>query len=95
MVDWRFWHDWFHDTVMAGSFNWLSTRWLAEYVDQRGHRRLRQRPGALVTQGSPAACARIQTGYVRNYALSVLLGVVFIVGYLLFVSCEAAAGSDA
>jgi len=40
--------------------------------------------GALVR--SFAATIRLyQTGYVRNYALSILLGVIFVVGYFLMV----------
>ena len=35
MVDWRFWHDWFHEKVIAGSYNWLSNVGLNFYVDQR------------------------------------------------------------
>ncbi len=31
----------------------------------------------------PARMRRVQTGYVRNYALSVFLGVVIILGYLI------------
>ncbi len=32
VVDWRFWHDWFHDTVLLGGFN-LITRLLALRID--------------------------------------------------------------
>jgi NADH-quinone oxidoreductase subunit L len=27
VVEWRFWHDWFHDTVIAGGYNALSASW--------------------------------------------------------------------
>ncbi len=33
---------------------------------------------------SSAGLRRIQSGYVRNYALSILLGAVLVVGYYLF-----------
>ncbi len=45
VIDWRFWHDWFHEKVIAGSYNWFSNVLLNEYVDQRGIDRARERPG--------------------------------------------------
>jgi len=38
---------------------------------------------ASVTQRASASLRKIQNGFVRSYALSVLLGVVLILGYLL------------
>ena len=32
LIDWRFWHDWFHEVVIAGVFNTLS-RFSAEFLD--------------------------------------------------------------
>jgi NADH-quinone oxidoreductase subunit L len=80
-VDWRFWHDWVHESVIADNFQRL-TRFLANPVDigiidgiANGL--------ASVTQRTSASLRKIQNGFVRSYALSVLLGVVLILGYLL------------
>jgi NADH-quinone oxidoreductase subunit L len=78
-IDWRFLHDWFHDSVIAGTF-------------QRGAMFLANPFDLGIVDGAVNGLARlvgwcsarlrqIQTGYVRNYALSVLLGVVIIVAY--------------
>jgi len=80
-VDWRFWHDWFHDVVIARSYKVL-TRVLAVQIDlgiidgiANGLARLSQK--------FAASMRRLQTGFVRNYALAMFLGVVFILGYLI------------
>jgi NADH-quinone oxidoreductase subunit L len=39
---------------------------------------------ATVTQGLASRARRLQTGFVRNYALAVFVGVVVILGYLIF-----------
>jgi NADH-quinone oxidoreductase subunit L len=83
VVDWRFWHDWFHETVIAGSYNWLSNIALNRYADQRGIDAVANGLGD-VTQWVSAAARKIQNGFVRSYALSVLLGVVLILGYLIW-----------
>jgi len=82
VIDWRFWHDWFHETVIAKTYNWLSHIALDKYADQRGIDALANGLGA-VTQNLSAVLRRIQNGFVRSYALSVLLGVVVILGYLI------------
>ena len=82
VIDWRFWHDWFHERVIAGTYNWLSNIALDKYFDQRGIDAVANGL-ATVTQGLSAVMRRLQNGFVRSYALSVLLGVVLIVGYLI------------
>ncbi len=82
LIDWDIWHDWFHDKVIAGTFNWL-TKILAVQID------LGIIDGianglATVTQRSAGSMRRLQTGFVRNYALAVFVGVVVILGYLIF-----------
>ena len=79
VIDWRFWHDWFHDVVIAGTFKWGAVK-LANSID------LDIIDGSVngmarVVRWCSAQLRQIQTGYVRNYALSVLLGVVIIVAY--------------
>ncbi len=81
VVDWRFWHDWFHDKVLAGGYN-LLTRLLAVQIDLGIIDGIANGLGALA-QRSAGSLRRIQTGYVRNYALSIFLGVVIILGYLI------------
>jgi NADH-quinone oxidoreductase subunit L len=83
VIDWRFWHDWFHETVIAGTYNWLSNIALNRYADQRGIDAVANGLGD-VTQWLSATARRIQNGFVRSYALSVLLGVVLILGYLIW-----------
>jgi NADH-quinone oxidoreductase subunit L len=81
VVDWKFWHDFFHDTIIAGGFN-LLTRLLAVQIDLGGIDSFFNGL-AVLTQRLAGSLRRIQTGLVRNYALSVMLGVVFILGYLI------------
>jgi NADH-quinone oxidoreductase subunit L len=82
VVDWRFWHDWFHEKVIAGTYNWLSNIALNRYADQQGIDAFFNNWGS-VTQWVSANLRKIQNGFVRSYALSVLVGVVLILGYLL------------
>ena len=82
MIDWRFWHDWFHETVIAGTYNWVSKIGLNLYADQRGIDAMANGLGRF-TQWLSATLRKVQNGFVRSYALSVLLGVVLIVGYLI------------
>ncbi len=82
MIDWRFWHDWFHEKVIAGSYNWLSNVGLDFYVDQRFIDRIANGLGNG-TKSLSGVVRTIQNGFVRSYALSVLLGVVIILGYLI------------
>ncbi|MGD8404118.1 MAG: NADH-quinone oxidoreductase subunit L [Anaerolineales bacterium] len=81
-VDWRFWHDWFHEKVIAGTYIWLSNIGLNLYFDQRGIDAIANGLGNA-TKKLSASMRRIQNGFVRSYALSVFLGVVIILGYLL------------
>jgi NADH-quinone oxidoreductase subunit L len=82
VIDWRFWHDWFHETLIAGTYNWLSKIVLNRDIDQRGIDAVANGLGT-VTQWLSATLRKIQNGFVRSYALSVLLGVVLIIGYLI------------
>ncbi len=81
IVDWRFWHDWFHDSVLARTFQ-RTTWWLSKAFD------LKVIDGvanglADLTKGAAARLRTLQTGYVRNYALSVFVGVILVLGYFL------------
>jgi NADH-quinone oxidoreductase subunit L len=82
VIDGRFWHDWFHETVIAGTYNWISNIGLNRYADQQGIDAAANGL-ASITQWLSVILRKIQNGFVRSYALSVLLGVVLIVGYLI------------
>ncbi len=82
VIDWRFWHDWFHDVVIAGSFQWLSKTFLDSWFDQRGIDGFANGLAAG-TKELAQRLRGIQTGFVRNYALSVFIGVIVILGYLI------------
>jgi len=82
VIDWKFWHDWFHETVIAGTYNWISNIALNDYADQKGIDAFANWLGTA-TQSFSATLRKVQNGFVRSYALSVLLGVVLIVGYLI------------
>jgi NADH-quinone oxidoreductase subunit L len=80
-VDWDFWHDWFHDQVIGRIYH-QGSRILAEPIDlgiidgvSKGLARLFD----YLSQQS----RKLQTGFVRNYALAVFAGVVILLGYLL------------
>ncbi|MBK6794869.1 MAG: NADH-quinone oxidoreductase subunit L [Anaerolineales bacterium] len=83
VIDWRFWHDFVHDTVIAGTYNWLSEVVLSRYADQKGIDTFFNSWGSFA-QWLSGNVRKIQNGFVRSYALSVLLGVVLILGYLIF-----------
>jgi NADH-quinone oxidoreductase subunit L len=82
-IDWRFWHNWFHDIVIARSFHWL-TRVLSVQVDLGFIDGIANWLGRS-TQALAGRLRRLQTGYVRTYALSVFIGVVIILGYLVII----------
>jgi NADH-quinone oxidoreductase subunit L len=81
VIDWRFWHDWFHDRVIVGGYN-LLTRLLAVRIDLGGIDAFFNGLATLV-QRFAGLLRQVQTGYVRNYALMIFVGVVVILGYLL------------
>ncbi len=81
VVDWRFWHDWFHDTILAGGYTLLS-KVLANPVDLGFIDRIANGL-ATVTQWIALQMRRLQSGYARNYALAVFVGMVVILGYLI------------
>jgi NADH-quinone oxidoreductase subunit L len=80
-VDWAFWHDFVHDKIIVAGFNWV-TRTLAGPID------LGIIDGIANFLGDgfkelAAQLRKIQSGFVRNYALSIFIGVIFIIGYLI------------
>jgi NADH-quinone oxidoreductase subunit L len=82
VIDWRFWHDFVHDTVIVGTYNWLSSIALDRYADQKGIDAFANWLGTA-TQWISENVRKVQNGFVRSYALAVMLGVVVILGYLI------------
>jgi len=84
-VDWAFWHDWFHDRVIRDGFvglaGWLSAKFDLRFID-----------GWLVNGSGQATrwlasqLRLTQTGYVRNYALAVFLGVIALLAFFIFIA---------
>ena len=80
-LDWQFWHDFLHETVIRDSFNGV-TRLLTKPVDLGLIDGAVNGVGRLV-QWVAGYFRRLQTGYVRVYALSVLFGALLVMVLLL------------
>jgi NADH-quinone oxidoreductase subunit L len=80
-IDWNFWHDWFHEKGIRDNFKRLA-RFLADPVDMGIIDKISWAL-ARMAQGSAGWLSKLQTGFVRNYALAVFVGVVAILGYLI------------
>jgi NADH-quinone oxidoreductase subunit L len=82
VVDWRFWHDWFHDSVLGAAYRngsqWLAQAFDLQVIDAAANGL------ATLTKGAAARLRLIQSGYVRNYALAVLVGGVLVLSYFIF-----------
>ncbi len=81
-VDWDIWHEWFHDSVLKKGFIGLA-RILADPVDLGFIDRVSYWLSDAI-RASAESLRKLQNGFVRSYALSVMLGVAAILGYLLF-----------
>ncbi len=80
-LDWAFWHDYFHNTVLFKGFNAIA-KLLSQPVD------LGLIDGVVngvgwVARWISGGLRKIQTGYVRTYAVTLLLGVVVVIIVLL------------
>jgi NADH-quinone oxidoreductase subunit L len=80
-IDWDFWHEWFHNSAIVASFVNIS-RFLADPVDMGVVDRISTILADWVRETSDTL-REMQTGFVRLYALSIVVGVVAILGYLL------------
>jgi NADH-quinone oxidoreductase subunit L len=83
-IDWGFWHDWVHDSLLAQTFRRFA-RFLAEPFDLGVIDGIANGLGAITTN-SAKGLRFFQTGFVRNYALVTFMGVVIMLGYLVFSS---------
>ncbi|PWB56043.1 MAG: NADH-quinone oxidoreductase subunit L [Anaerolineales bacterium] len=82
VIDGRFWHDWVHDKLIAGTYNWFARTFLDLRVDQQFIDAIANGLGKI-TQRVSGGLRRLQNGFVRSYAMAVLAGVAIIIGYLL------------
>ncbi|MCC7452234.1 MAG: hypothetical protein IT324_32840 [Anaerolineae bacterium] len=80
-LDWKFWHDYVHDTVIAGGFNGLAA-FLSNPVDKGAIDQGFMSIGRGV-EWLGGRLRRIQTGYVRTYAFTLLVGVLFVLLLIL------------
>jgi hypothetical protein len=76
-IDWYFWHDYFHDTVLFKGFNAIGEL-LSKPFDLGVIDGIVNGVGWAV-RSSSQVMRRSQTGYVRVYAIALLLGVVAVV----------------
>jgi NADH-quinone oxidoreductase subunit L len=81
-VDWRFWHDFVHERVIYRSFQ-DATDVLTNPVDRGIIDRFFNGIGEVIRYGA-SWLRRIQTGYVRTYALSLLFGALLVIVIILF-----------
>ncbi len=81
-LDWAFWHDYVHNTLIGGGFNGMAA-FLSNPVDKGAIDQGFMGIGRLVERAA-GRLRRIQTGYVRTYAFTVLVGVLFVLFVLLF-----------
>jgi NADH-quinone oxidoreductase subunit L len=83
-VDWAFWHDFVHDRLIRDFFVGFA-RFSADVLDMQGVDGMVNGSGRLA-RGLAAIIRLSQTGYARNYALSVFLGTVALLAYFLFMA---------
>lgn len=80
-VDWAWWHDGVHDRLLVGGYNRLSD-WLAMSFDLPVIDGAANGLGRL-TQSWAAGLRRLQSGFVRTYALSILAGAILMLTFIL------------
>jgi NADH-quinone oxidoreductase subunit L len=80
-VDWNFLHDYFHDTIIYKGFNTIGVL-LSQPFDLGVIDGVVNGVGRLV-RGASSILRRSQTGYVRVYAIALLLGVVAVIVLML------------
>ena len=81
-VDWDFWHDFVHDQIILKSFKNAAGA-LSGPVDRLGINKFFDGLAYSVQNIAVNVLRPLQTGYVRNYALGGMLGVVMVLGIML------------
>ncbi len=83
VIDWDFFHDLFHDGIIASGFAGIANL-LAGPVDKGFVDKVFDGAAGMVRGIGGWGTRTFQTGYVRNYALSVLFGVVLLLAYAVY-----------
>ncbi len=83
-LDWAFWHDFVHDNIIRNIFVGFAN-FASNVLDAQGVDGIVNGSGS-VTRWLANQIRRSQTGYARNYALSVFLGTVVLLAYFLFMA---------
>ncbi|MBI5928343.1 MAG: hypothetical protein HY862_03490 [Chloroflexi bacterium] len=81
-IDWDFWHNFVHDRLIGQGFQGA-----ADFISQPIDRQVVDKGFMSLASGVLAAGSRlrkIQTGYVRTYALSLMMGVLLVIVIILF-----------
>ncbi len=84
MIDWAFWHDFVHNNIIRDIFVGFAN-FASNVLDANGVDGIVNGSGK-VAQGVANIIRRSQTGYARNYALSVFLGAVALLAYFLLMA---------
>ncbi len=79
--DQKIWHDFLHDTILVGGFN-LQAQILSGTVDLGFIDGITNFLGDGFRELS-AQMRKLESGFVRNYALSIFVGVILIIGYII------------
>jgi NADH-quinone oxidoreductase subunit L len=83
-IDWRFWHDFVHNNIIRDFFVGFAG-FASNILDANGIDGIVNGAGK-VAQGLANIIRQSQTGYARNYALSVFLGAVALLAYFLLMA---------
>ena len=83
-VDWAFWHDFVHNNIIRDFFVGFAG-FASNVLDANGVDGIVNGAGK-VAQGLANIIRQSQTGYARNYALSVFLGAVALLAYFLLMA---------
>jgi NADH-quinone oxidoreductase subunit L len=82
-LDWELWHNFFHERVIFGSYH-AAAKGLSNNIDRGAIDRGILMVGAQGVALFSRRLRRVQTGYVRTYALTVVFGTVVILLVILF-----------
>jgi NADH-quinone oxidoreductase subunit L len=84
-IDWKLWHDFFHDRVIRDGFAGIA-RFTTNIVDAKGIDGLLVNGSGRLAAWTAERLRLLQSGYVSHYAVSVFLGVVLLVLYFVLMA---------
>jgi NADH-quinone oxidoreductase subunit L len=84
-IDWKLWHDFFHDRIIRDGFGGIA-RFITDIVDTRGIDGLFVNGSGRLAAWVAGRLRVLQSGYVSHYAVSVFLGVVLLVLYFVLMA---------